>query len=67
MSKQPSLPSHKNLSFDNQICIVTGSARGLGRSHAVAFAACGAFVVIQDVDGKAAKETGRFLKVTSSD
>ncbi len=53
------LPRGNNLSFTDQICIITGSARGLGRSHALAFAACGAFVVIHDVDEKAATETGK--------
>ncbi|EFC44717.1 short chain dehydrogenase/reductase [Naegleria gruberi] len=58
------LPKGNNLSFTDQICIITGSARGLGKSHALAFAACGAFVVIHDVDEKAAKETADYINKT---
>ena len=34
---------------DNRIVIVTGAARGLGRAHALAFAAAGAKVVVNDL------------------
>ncbi|KAG2373381.1 hypothetical protein C9374_012247 [Naegleria lovaniensis] len=47
--------------FENQIVIITGAARGLGRSHALAFAGCGAYVVVQDIDEKASRETVEYL------
>lgn len=47
--------------FENQIVIITGAARGLGRSHAVAFAGSGAYVVVQDIDEKASRETVEYL------
>ncbi|QRX81686.1 SDR family NAD(P)-dependent oxidoreductase [Glaciimonas sp. PAMC28666] len=37
------------ISFNNRIAIVTGAANGLGRSHALALAARGARVVINDL------------------
>ena len=37
--------------FKNKVVIVTGAGRGLGRSHAIAFARCGARVVVNDLGG----------------
>ena len=37
--------------YDGQVAIVTGAGGGLGRSHAIALAARGAKVVINDLDG----------------
>ena len=36
------------MSFENDVVIITGAGRGLGREHALAFAARGAAVVIND-------------------
>ena len=37
--------------FDEQVAIVTGAGRGLGRAHAIAMASKGAKVVVNDFSG----------------
>uniref|UniRef100_UPI0035CCA0CB SDR family NAD(P)-dependent oxidoreductase n=1 Tax=uncultured Sphingomonas sp. TaxID=158754 RepID=UPI0035CCA0CB len=41
--------------FDDDVVIVTGAGRGLGREHALAFALRGAAVVVNDVDTSVAR------------
>ena len=39
------------VSFEGKVAIVTGAGNGLGRSHALALAARGAKVVVNDLGG----------------
>jgi len=49
MERLPSKGEHVSKLCDGRIVIVTGAGRGIGREHALAFAAEGASVVVNDV------------------
>ena len=58
--------------FENQVCLVTGGAAGIGKATAVKFAAEGATVVICDVNEEVGQATaaevgGSFSKVDVAD
>jgi nucleoside-diphosphate-sugar epimerase len=49
--------------FDGQVAIVTGAARGLGRAHALGFAARGAAVLVSDLGQDGAPSAGALAVV----
>ena len=47
------------MSFEDKVAVITGSARGIGRSIAEVLASRGADVVISDINGEQAKQTAQ--------
>ena len=50
-----------------KVAIVTGSASGIGRASAHAFAAAGAQVVVADIDTAGGEETARLIRAAGGD
>jgi NAD(P)-dependent dehydrogenase (short-subunit alcohol dehydrogenase family) len=50
---ETSVAAHRQIRLDDRAAIVTGAARGLGRTMAAGLAAAGARVMLADVDGPA--------------
>jgi NAD(P)-dependent dehydrogenase (short-subunit alcohol dehydrogenase family) len=48
--------------LEGKVAIVTGSASGIGRASAQAFAAAGAKVVVADIDRNGGEETARLIR-----
>jgi NAD(P)-dependent dehydrogenase (short-subunit alcohol dehydrogenase family) len=53
--------------LDGKVAIVTGSASGIGRASAQAFADAGAKVVVADIDAAGAEETARVIRKEGGD
>lgn len=49
------------MNYKDKTVIVTGAGKGIGRSISAAYAACGATVVITDIDSESLEETSRLI------
>jgi 3-oxoacyl-[acyl-carrier protein] reductase len=52
------------IQMDRRVALITGAARGIGRSIAGAFAAEGTNLILTDIEGALLKETGRALSAS---
>jgi len=53
--------------LSDQVVLITGAGRGLGRSAALHLARCGAVVAVADIDGESAAETAQTVKARSGE
>jgi NAD(P)-dependent dehydrogenase (short-subunit alcohol dehydrogenase family) len=53
--------------LDGRVAVVTGSASGIGRASAQAFAAAGAQVMVADVDAEGGGETAELIRAAGGD
>jgi NAD(P)-dependent dehydrogenase (short-subunit alcohol dehydrogenase family) len=51
-----------SIRFDEQVVVISGSGRGLGRSHALLFGRLGAHVLVNDLDADAAESTAADIR-----
>jgi NAD(P)-dependent dehydrogenase (short-subunit alcohol dehydrogenase family) len=56
--------SDNSARFEGKVAFVTGTANGIGRATALAFAREGANVVVADVSNEGNQETGRMIRRT---
>jgi len=61
-----SRPQSVNFDLSGRVAIVTGAARGMGKAVAEGLAACGAQVVIADLNGEQAEETAEEIRGTGA-
>ncbi len=52
----------KTINHKNKSVIITGAGNGIGRASALAFAECGALVVVNDIDTDLANETAEQIR-----
>jgi NAD(P)-dependent dehydrogenase (short-subunit alcohol dehydrogenase family) len=61
------MPVFEGPPLQGKVAIVTGSASGIGRASAQAFAAAGARVVVADIDAAGGEETARLIREADGD